>query len=122
MSAQEAWRRKQNEDQFIYFVFCLLGGVHGIGMQDVFATISAEANLAEALRQRLRQSIETERDFLTTTRFLQSSIALRLGSAVALERSGLEGFWKISKLAKLRSRAPPGASEERSGKKTEDRR
>ncbi len=96
MSAREAWRRKQNEDQFVYFVFCLLGGVHGIGMQDVLATIPEEALLAEALRQRLRQAIATERElFLTTTRLSVEQYQAAFGDPVAaLERSGLEGFWK----------------------------
>lgn len=96
MSAHEAWRRKQNEDQFIYFVFCLLGGVHGIGMQDLLATIPAEVNLAEALRHRLRQELTTERAlFLTTTGLSVEQYRAAFGDPeMALERSGLEGFWK----------------------------
>jgi hypothetical protein len=96
MSASEAWRRKQNEDQLVYFVFCLLGGVHGIGMQDLFATIPAEANLAQPLRQRLTQALATERAlFLSTTGLSEDRYRAAFGDpAAALKRSGLEDFWK----------------------------
>jgi hypothetical protein len=94
MSAQKAWRRKQNEDQFAYFVFCFLGGVHGIGMHDILHTVDNEPSLADELRRRLRQSLEQEREhFLAVTGLTPERYRQSFGdSEAALVRSGIEKF------------------------------
>jgi hypothetical protein len=96
MSAPEAWRRKQNEDQMIYFVFCLLGGAHGIGMQDVLGSIPEDTSFAQLLSQRLRQAFPSERAlFLTTTGLSSEQYRAAFGDPeAALRRSGLADFWR----------------------------
>ncbi len=96
MSAAETWRRKQNEDQLVYFVFCLLGGVHGIGMQDVLSTIPEDASLAQLLGRRLKSTFATEKElFLATTGLSSEQYQAAFGDpATALRRSGLEDFWR----------------------------
>jgi hypothetical protein len=94
MSAATAWRRKQNKDQLSYFMCCLLGGAHGIGMHDILRTIDEEPTLAAMLRQRLHQSLPQERAYffastgLTPERYRQS-----FGEPeAALSRGGLKEF------------------------------
>jgi hypothetical protein len=94
MSTREAWQRKPNEDQLAYFLSCLLGGVHGIGMHDLLATVSEEPALATELIGRIRQAIEKEPErFLTTIGFTLADYHRSFGQLEsALARSGLGDF------------------------------
>jgi len=94
MSTREAWRRKQNEDQLSYFFTCLLGGVHGIGMHDLLATVSEEPMLAAELMSRLEESLEQERArFVTATGLTPERYQCFVGEPrLALARSGLGDF------------------------------
>lgn len=94
MSAAEAWLRKQNEDQLLYFVFCFLGGLHGIGMHDILSTIKEEPALAYTLKPRLQQSLAQEREhFLAVTGLTQEQYRQSFGEPeVAFSRSGLKEF------------------------------
>jgi hypothetical protein len=94
MSTREAWRRKHNEDQLAYFLSCLLGGVHGIGMHDLLATVSEEPALATELTSRISQAMEKEEErFLTTTGLTPEDYRCSFGEPEsALARSGLGDF------------------------------
>ncbi|HEV8713590.1 MAG TPA: hypothetical protein VGX03_12280 [Candidatus Binatia bacterium] len=94
MSTREAWRRKPNEDQLAYFLSCLLGGVHGIGMHDLLATISEEPTLATELISRLRQVMDKELErFLATIGLPPEDYHRSFGQPEsALARSGLGDF------------------------------
>jgi hypothetical protein len=94
MSAAEAWRCKQNEDQLLYFVFCFLGGIHGINMHDILSSIDEEPALADTLKPRLQQSLTQEREhFLTVTGLTQEQYRQSFGKPeVAFSRSGLKEF------------------------------
>jgi len=94
MSTREAWRRKPNEDQLAYFLSCLLGGVHGIGMHDLLATVSEEPALVTELTSRIRPAMENEKKrFLTTTGLTPEGYHRSFGEPEsALARSGLGDF------------------------------
>src|SRR5262249_2368620 len=94
MSTREAWQRKPNEDQLAYFLSCLLGGVHGIGMHDLLATVSEEPTLATELSNRLRQIVEQEPErFLMTVGLTPDDYHRSFGKPEsALARSGLGAF------------------------------
>jgi hypothetical protein len=94
MSTREAWRRKPNEDQLAYFLSCLMGGVHGIGMHDLLVTVSEEPTLAAELMSRIRQVMEKERErFLATIGLTPEEYHRSFGRPEsALARSGLGDF------------------------------
>ncbi len=94
MSTREAWQRKPNEDQLAYFLSCLLGGVHGIGMHDFLATASEEPALVTELTSRIRPAMENEKErFLTTTGLTPEGYHRSFGEPEsALARSGLGDF------------------------------
>ncbi|HJY82808.1 MAG TPA: hypothetical protein VKK81_17200 [Candidatus Binatia bacterium] len=94
MSTREAWQRKPNEDQLAYFLSCLLGGVHGIGIHDLLASISEEPALAEELTRRIKQTMEKEQAcFLTTLGLTPEDYQCSFGKPEsALVRSGLGAF------------------------------
>jgi hypothetical protein len=94
MGAVTAWRHKQNDDQLLYFVFCFLGGVHGIGMRDILHTIDEEPALAATLKHRLQQSLTQEREhFLAVTGLTSERYRQSFGEPeAALRRSGLKEF------------------------------
>jgi hypothetical protein len=94
MSTREAWQRKPNEDQLAYFLSCLLGGVHGIGMHDLLATVSEEPALAAELMYRMKHTMEKEQArFLATTSLTQEGYRRSFGEPEsALARSGLGDF------------------------------
>jgi hypothetical protein len=94
LSTREAWQRKQNEDQLAYFLSCLLGGVHGIGMHDLLATVGEEPALATELTSRISQAMEKEKErFLTTTRLTPEEYRRSFGEPEsALAHSGLSDF------------------------------
>jgi len=94
MSTREAWQRKPNEDQLAYFLSCLLGGVHGIGMHDLLASVSEEPALAEELTRCMKQTIAKEQvRFLTTLGLTPEDYQHSFGEPEsALARSGLGAF------------------------------
>jgi hypothetical protein len=94
MSTREAWQRKPNEDQLAYFLSCLLGGVHGIGMHDLLATVSEEPTLTTELLSRIRQVMEKELErFLATLGLTPEDYYRSFGPPEsALARSGLGDF------------------------------
>ncbi len=94
MNTREAWQRKPNEDQLAYFLSCLLGGVHGIGMHDLLATVSEEPALATELTSRISQAMAKEQArFLATTSLTPEDYRRSFGEPeAALARSGLRDF------------------------------
>ncbi len=94
MSAAETWQHKQNEDQLAYFVFCFLGGAHGLDMRDILPEIKTDPVLTSALKPRLQQSISREREhFLAVTSLTLEQYRQSFGEPeVAFSRSGLKEF------------------------------
>ena len=97
LTTAETWRRKRNDDQIAYFLSCLLGGAHGICVQDFLSTIVYETDLAEQLYQRLQPILPVQAEevvcFLETTGLTQQQYQRAFGSPeAALRRSGLQGF------------------------------
>lgn len=94
MSTREAWQRKQNEDQLSYFLSCLLGGVHGICVHDLLATINEEPVLAGELTNRVGAALgEEEERFLLATGLTRENYRRSFGEPeAALARSGLSDF------------------------------
>lgn len=97
LTTAETWHRKPNDDQIAYFLTCLLGGAHGICVQDFLSTIAAETDLAGQLYQRLQPVLpvlaEEVACFLETTGLTHTQYQRAFGSPeVALRRSGLKGF------------------------------
>jgi hypothetical protein len=96
LSTREAWQRKPNEDQIAYFLSCFLGGVHGVCLHDLLATIDEEPVLATELTSRIRRAVDEEQErFLATTGLSRESYRRSFGEpASALVRSGLNDFLK----------------------------
>ena len=94
LSTAETWRRKPNDDQIVYFLSCLLGGVHGINVRDFLASVWDNRVLAETLYQRIQPVLAEEVEcFLHTTGLTPEQYASAFGSAeAALRRSGLGDF------------------------------
>lgn len=94
MSAAEVWRRKQNEDQLSYCLSCLLGGVHGVSVRDLLATVDEEPIFAEKLRKGLQPLLATERtSFCAATGLSSEAYRNAFGEPEgALARSGLKDF------------------------------
>lgn len=94
MSTGETWQQKPNEDQMAYFLSCLLGGVHGICVQDLLATVSEEPTLAAELTKRIGSLLKEEEErFLTVTGLTRQSYRRSFGEpAAALARGGLRDF------------------------------
>jgi len=94
MSLAEAWRRKPNADQVSYFLSCLLGGVHSIGVQDLLATVREEPILAEKVSTQLSEILPQEQElFLTATGLTMTAYRQTFGEAdAALRRGGLQDF------------------------------
>jgi hypothetical protein len=92
MTLAEAWQRKPNRTQLTYFAACLLGGVHGVLVEDILATLDAAPGLCERLRSVLaaEQPQELAR-FLRATNLGQQAYWEALGPTThSLRRSGLE--------------------------------
>jgi hypothetical protein len=94
MNTREVWQRKPTEDQMSYFLFCLLGGIHGICMQDLLSSVGEEPMLSATLTSRLLSLFKEERiHFLTTTGLSAESYKQFFGHPeAALVRSGLGSF------------------------------
>jgi hypothetical protein len=94
MTAPEAWRRKPSATQLAYFATCLLGGMHGICLQDVLAPLADDAGLSARLRDALRdeQHQEVPR-FLDMTGLDHRAYWHHFGPPThSMQRSGLEEF------------------------------
>ncbi len=96
MSLPEAWRRKPNRTQLAYFLACLLGGVHGIGVHDLLDPLADERGLSQRIRSALADELRPEvARFLQTTGLDSTTYGQAFGPPTqALRRSGLEEFLK----------------------------
>ena len=94
LTTAETWRQKPNDDQIAYFLTCLLGGAHGICVQDFLSTIAAETYLAGRLYQHLMPVLAEEVGcFVETTGLNHKQYQRAFGRPeAALRRSGLKGF------------------------------
>jgi hypothetical protein len=94
MSLAEAWRRKPNDDQVAYFLSCLLGGVHGVGVHDLLSTVREESALTEKVKTQLSEVLDHEQgQFLSATGLTMAEYQQTFGAAdAALRRSGLQDF------------------------------
>jgi cation transport regulator ChaC len=94
MSAPDAWRRKPNRTQLAYFIACLLGGVHGVGLHDILDTLATDTGLSAQLRSVLQTEQQHElRRFLDMTGLDHSSYVQHFGPPThSTRRSGLEEF------------------------------
>lgn len=94
LSPTDAWRRQPSRAQLAYLVSCLLGGVHGIAVRDLLASLADDPGLAGAVRGAIvtEQRQELAR-FLAATNLPASTYFSAFGPAShALDRSGLDGF------------------------------
>jgi len=96
MSTSETWRRKPNDDQLSYFLSCLVGGVHGINVQDLLVSVCEDPTLLAFLQNRLPQEIQEEDSrFLAVTNLSQEAYDKTFGPRERrLTRSGLRAFLK----------------------------
>jgi hypothetical protein len=96
MSTSETWRRKANDDQLSYFLSCLVGGVHGINVQDLLVSVCEDPTLLAFLQNRLPQEIQQEDSrFLAVTNLSQEAYDKMFGPRERrLTRSGLRAFLK----------------------------
>ena len=94
MSAGRAWQRKPNDEQLSYMVSCLLGGVHGLRIDDLLPRPGDDARLITVLRERLRPEIAAEPTrFRQTVGLSAEQYGRAFGeSARLLGRSGLRDF------------------------------
>jgi len=94
LTLAEAWRRKPSRTQLAYAVACLLGGAHGIAIQDLLASLADDARLADSVRAAVvtEQRQELAR-FLGATGLPAATYFDAFGPAsVALTRSGLDAL------------------------------
>jgi len=94
MNISETWKRKPNDDQLSYFLSCLLGGVHGVSVQDLLGSIHEEPSLAGLLRERLTRELHEEiARFMAVTNVPESVYRHTFGeSEECFMRSGLRTF------------------------------
>ena len=94
MTAGETWQHKPNDEQLSYFMSCLLGGVHGIGVHDLLPRLGDDPQLISTLTQQLSQEVEKEREqFLATIGFSPAQYRQAFGDPeLLLKRSGIADF------------------------------
>jgi hypothetical protein len=94
MTAPDAWRHKPNETQLAYFTACLLGGVHGVSLQDLLLPLSEDTALSERLGATIRDEQQHELSrFLNMTGLDQATYWQSFGPPThGVRRSGLEEF------------------------------
>jgi hypothetical protein len=94
MPAGQTWQHKPNEEQLAYFLSCVLGGVHGVGIRDLLPRSGDDPQLIAVLTERLQQEIEKEQtQFLETIEFSAEQYGRAFGEPEQLlRRSGLYDF------------------------------
>lgn len=94
MTAPEAWRRQPTETQLTYFAACLLGGTHGIGVQDILDPLVDDAGLSTRLRDMLKREQQHEFPrFLNLTGLDHRTYWQHFGPPThSMRRGGLEEF------------------------------
>lgn len=94
MTIAEAWQRKPNRTQLAYILACLLGGVHGIHVQDLLESLAQEHGLSQRVRGALGDELRHEVPrFLEATGLDTTSYWQSFGPPTqALRRGGLEEF------------------------------
>ena len=94
MNTSETWRQKPNDDQLSYFLSCLLGGVHGVNVQDLLASVTDDPTLTTLLQNRLQQELQEEvARFLAVTSLSPETYEKEFGTRERrLTRSGLHAF------------------------------
>lgn len=98
MSTREAWQQKPNGDQIAYFLYCLLGGAHGICVRHLLPVANEDPGLVTELTSRLQQALSEEVErFLTATGLTRENYRRIFGEPeAALARSGLRDFLQQS--------------------------
>jgi len=96
LTIAEAWQRKPNRTQLDYFLSCLLGGVHGVSVQDLLEPLDAERGLGQRVREALGKELRHEvARFLAATGLDTNDYWQAFGPPTqALRRGGLEEFLK----------------------------
>ena len=94
MNTSKTWRQKPNDDQLSYFLSCLLGGVHGVNVQDLLASVTDDPTLTTLLQNRLQQELQEEvARFLAVTSLSPETYEKEFGTRErCLTRSGLHAF------------------------------
>lgn len=94
MTAGQAWQHKPNEEQLSYVVSCVLGGVHGVSIDDLLPRLGDDPRLIAGLTERLEPEIETEVPrFLETVGLSAEQYRSAFGEPEQLlRRSGLHDF------------------------------
>lgn len=95
LNTKEVWQQKPNEDQIAYFLYCLLGGVHGICVRHLLPVAADDPALVTALTGQLVQALRDEGErFLTATGITRENYRRTFGDPeAALARSGLKEFF-----------------------------
>lgn len=96
MTASDAWHRKANATQLTYTIACLLGGVHGICVQDLLMPVVEDGDLCDRIRNVViaEQRQELSR-FLEMTGLEHHVYWQAFGPPThSVRRSGLEDFVK----------------------------
>lgn len=94
MTATAAWHHKSNSTQLAYTVACLLGGAHGICVQDLLMPLVEDRDLCERIRKTIsaEQRQELSR-FLEVTGIEHRAYWNAFGPPTqSVRRSGLEEF------------------------------
>jgi hypothetical protein len=96
LTIPQACQRKPNTAQLAYAVACLLGGVHGVNVQDLLEPLAADAGVSQRVRSALGHELRGEvSHFLATTGLDTTSYWEAFGPPTqALRRGGLEEFLK----------------------------
>jgi hypothetical protein len=94
MSTGQTWQHKPNEEQLSYVVSCVLGGVHGVSIDDLLPRLGDDPRLIADLTERLQPEIETEVPrFLETVGLSAEQYRSAFGEPEQLlRRSGLHDF------------------------------
>jgi len=94
LTALDAWHQKPTRTQLSYLTACLLGGLHGICIQDLVMPLASDPGVSERVRAAIadEQSRELAR-FLSMTGLDQAAYWQAFGPPNhSIRRSGLEQF------------------------------
>jgi hypothetical protein len=103
MTLAEAWTRKPNQGQMEYFISCLLGGIHGINVEDLIRGLDGdpalEKQLAVELAIQARQEVPR---FLRATKLSREAYQEIFGNLEEnLARGGLSRLFKAAQAITL---------------------